>query len=161
MFNVFKKKPEEETQLTDQISVDNLKAYVVQGYDKEKELQSKLDRKEQEINDLKVKIEELDALKVVLENKERIIRELEYKNKRVENLENQLADRENKNSDLVIKNRQLKNQIDEMQNERKTIEIDIKRVAKAETIAWITNRVEQHKGNLSKAKAIELVKGDS
>lgn len=158
MFNLFKKQPEEETQLTDQISVDNLKAYVVQGYDKEKELQAKLDHKQQEVNDLKAKVKELDALKVVLENKERIIKELEHKNEQIENIEKQIIDRENKNSDLVIKNRRLENQIADMQRERRTIEPDIKKVARAETIDRISNRIERHKGNLSKAKAIEIIK---
>ncbi|MBO0473257.1 hypothetical protein JZO86_06025 [Enterococcus ureasiticus] len=159
MFNVFKKKPEEETQLTDQISVDNLKAYVVHGYDKEKELQSKLDRKEQEINGLKVKIEELDALKVVLENKERIIRELNYKYEKVEALEKQIIDTDNKWNDQVIKNRELRNQISKMEQERRTIEPIIRSSARGEVISRITERIENHKGNLSKAKAVEIIKG--
>ncbi|OTN83705.1 hypothetical protein A5819_003466 [Enterococcus sp. 7E2_DIV0204] len=158
MFNVFKKKPEEETQLTDQISVDNLKAYVVQGYDKEKELQSKLDRKEQEINDLKVKIEELDALKVVLENKERIIRELNYKYEKVGALEKQIIDTDNKWNDQVIKNRELRNQISKMEQERRTIEPIIRSSERGVVISRITERIENHKGNLSKAKAIEIIK---
>lgn len=92
MFNLFKK-PKEEVELTEQVSVDNLRSYVVQGYEKQKILEAEIEVKDDEIQGLKNKIEELDALKVVLSEKERTIRSLEYKVRAIERLEEQLSEK--------------------------------------------------------------------
>lgn len=158
MFNLFKKTKEEQTALTDQIPIDNLKSYVVQGYDKEKELEKKLDEKQVEIEQLKIKVKEMDALKVVLENREQAIRDFEYKYKKVEALEQKILEKEKDYNDQRIKNRELKNRIVELQRNRNIIDANIKSATIAETKDLISSRIEQHKGNLSKAKAINLVR---
>jgi len=50
MFGLIKKKKEYD--LADQIPVDNLKKYVVQGYEKEKSLESQIEKKDSEIEKL-------------------------------------------------------------------------------------------------------------
>lgn len=158
MFNLFKKtKEEEKMALTDQIPIDNLKSYVVQGYDKEKKLEKKIEEKQIEIEQLKTKVKETDALKVVLENREQTIRDFEYKYKKVETLEQKILDTEREYNDQRIKNRELKNRITELQRNRSIMDADIKSTTREETKAMISKRIEQHKGNLSKATAIELV----
>lgn len=152
MFNLFKKQPEPGTQLTDQISVDNLKAYVVEGYDKEKALKSELSDKQAEIELLKDQIKEHDALKVVLDEKQQIISNLEFENKKIATLQKRIEEKDKmlNNRKIIIKN---------LQDERETLEQSMKEHFTAECQKSIASRLEQHKGNLSKAKAIELVKG--
>lgn len=148
MFNLFKKKqPEPETQLTDHVPVDNLKAYVVRGYETEKRLTAELDRKNQTIK-------EFDATKVILSEKERDIRELENQNKEINQLENKIIEAEKLLNErkIIIKN---------LYDERQNLELQTEEHFTTLCKQSIINRVEQHKGNLSKAKAIEIVESES
>lgn len=149
MFNVFKK-PKEKVELTEQVPVDNLRSYVVQGYEKQKILEAEIEVKDDEIQGLKNTIEELDALKVVLSEKERTIRHLEYKVSEIERLEEQLSEKEKKIADYVIMVNELNTKLSKMM-------VDIKQEANEDIKESIVSRIQQHKGNLSKAKAIELV----
>lgn len=144
------KKPKEKVELTEQVPVDNLRSYVVQGYEKQKILEAEIEVKDDEIQGLKNTIEELDALKVVLSEKERTIRHLEYKVSEIERLEEQLSEKEKKIADYVIMVNELNTKLSKMM-------VDIKQEANEDIKESIVSRIQQHKGNLSKAKAIELV----
>lgn len=151
MFSLFKKEKEtkEETELTDLVKVDNLKAYVVEGYKKEEELKAEIQDKTKEIDRLNKKLLDLDALKVVLAKKEQDIRDLKIKNQKIETLESRLEYANNQLNEQRIANRELINRREKLNAEAYNRAADNFRTTFAESI-------EKHKGNLSKAMAIEI-----
>ncbi|MGX2944205.1 hypothetical protein [Enterococcus alishanensis] len=156
MFSLFKPK-EKEVSLTDNIPVDNLKNYVVQGYEKEKELMNQLEQKESYIKKLQQRTEEFDALKVVLAKKETDIRLLEQQLELVEELKDRNAELQGKNSTLRIQNNNLvkeKNQSDElMESTAKKRILDFSDDILNEFSELVTN----YKGNLSKKEARDIL----
>ncbi|MDA9472064.1 hypothetical protein [Enterococcus sp. 5H] len=155
MFNLFKKKqPEPETQLTDHVPVDNLKAYVVRGYETEKRLTAELDMKNQTIKELESKLEDFDALEVILSEKQEEIWKLEFENQKIEQLKTKIDERNRKIDDYAIK-------VTELKKSRESYGRYLIQKTRSEVKQSIINRIEQHKGNLSKAKAIEIVEGES
>lgn len=155
MFNLFKKKqPELETQLTDHVPVDNLKAYVVRGYETEKRLTAELDMKNQTIEELKSRLEDFDAMEVILSEKQEEIRKLEFENQKIDQLKTKIDERNRKIDDYAIK-------VTELKKSRESYGRDLIQKTRSEVKQSIINRIEQHKGNLSKAKVIEIVEGES
>lgn len=154
MFGIFKKQEkevQEETELTDLVKVDNLKAYVVEGYKKEEELKGEIQDKTKEIDRLNKKLLDLDALKVVLAKKEQDIRDLKIENQKIETLESKLEYASNQLNEQRIANRELINRREKLNVEAYNRAADNFRTTFAESI-------EKHKGNLSKAMAVEIAK---
>lgn len=157
MFGIFKKQEkevQEENELTDLVKVDNLKAYVVEGYKKEEELKAEIQDKTKEIDRLNKKLLDLDALIVVLAKKEQDIRNLKIENQKIENqkietLESRLEYANNQLNEQRIANRELCNRREKLNTEAYNRAADNFRTTFAESI-------EKHKGNLSKAMAIEI-----
>lgn len=154
MFNLFKKQPEPETQLTDHVPVDNLKAYVVREYEKGKQLTAELDKKNQTIEELKSRLKDFDAMEVILSEKQEEIRKLEFENQKIEQLKTKIDERNRKIDDYAIK-------VTELKKSRESYGRDLIQKTRSEVKHSIINQLEQHKGNLSKAKAIEIVEGES
>lgn len=155
MFNLFKKKqPEPETQLTDHVPVDNLKAYVVREYEKGKQLTAELDKKNQTIEELKSRLKDFDAMEVILSEKQEEIRKLEFENQKIDQLKIKIDERNRKIDDYAIK-------VTELKKSRESYGRDLIQKTRLDVKQSIINRIEQHKGNLSKAKAIEIVEGES
>ncbi|KRN84197.1 hypothetical protein IV75_GL000907 [Carnobacterium maltaromaticum] len=151
MFSLFKKEKEtkEETELTDLVKVDNLKAYVVEGYKKEEELKAEIQDKTKEIDRLNKKLLDLDALKVVLAKKEQDIRDLKIENQKIETLESKLEYANNQLNEQRIANR-------ELINRREKLNTEAYNQASEKFRKTFVESVEKHKGNLSKAMAIEI-----
>jgi len=152
MFGIFKKQEkevQEETELTDLVKVDNLKAYVVEGYKKEEELKAEIQDKTNEIERLNKELLDLDALKVVLAKKEQDIRDLKIENQKIETLESKLEYANNQLNEQRIANRELSNRREKLNTEAYNRAADNFRTTFAESI-------EKHKGNLSKAMAVEI-----
>lgn len=152
LFGMFKKQEkevQEETELTDLVKVDNLKAYVVEGYKKEEELKAEIQDKTKEIDRLNKKLLDLDALKVVLAKKEQDIRDLKIENQKIEMLESKLEYANNQLNEQRIANRELCNRREKLNTEAYNRAADNFRTTFAESI-------EKHKGNLSKAMAVEI-----
>ena len=152
MFGIFKKQEKEiekETELTELVSVDNLKAYVVKGYQKEEELKVDLQNRGKEIERLKNELLELDALKVVLAKYKQDIKNLEYENKKIETLESKLEYANNQLNEQRIANR-------ELINRREKFNVEAYNRASENFRKTFVESVEKHKGNLSKSKAIEI-----
>lgn len=154
MFNLFKPKKKEEPQhqLSEQIPVSNLEAYVVQGYENEKRLKSEIADLKNEIESFKKKEKEHDALKVVLRNKEREISGLLVENKRIERLEERLSESEKRFNSSKIREQSLL-------DERGRLEKEMRGVVTAEVKGRISYKVSNHKGNLSKAAVLEMIEG--
>ncbi|WP_413486787.1 hypothetical protein [Carnobacterium maltaromaticum] len=152
MFGIFKKQEkevQEETELTDLVKVDNLKAYVVEGYKKEEELKAEIQDKTKEIDRLNKKLLDLDALKVVLAKKEQDIRDLKIENQKIETLESKLEYANNQLNEQRIANR-------ELINRREKLNAEAYNQASEKFRKTFVESVEKHKGNLSKAMAIEI-----
>lgn len=153
MFNLFKpKQKEKQHQLSEQIPVSNLEAYVVQGYETEKRLKSEIADLKKEIESFKENEKKHDALKIVLQKKEREISGLLVENKRIEHLEGRLSESEKRFNNLKIREQSLL-------DERATLEKQMRGVVTAEVKGSIANKVSNHKGNLSKAAVLEMIEG--
>ncbi|EAD0738607.1 hypothetical protein NY11_04450 [Listeria monocytogenes] len=156
MFKFLSKKSEQEevaeTELTDLVNVSNLKSYVVEGYEKEKQLKSELERKDKRIQALQKQLHEYDAIKIVLEQKEREILSLESKIREIPVLESINTDLKERLNEKDITNRKL--------NERRRGDIaEARREVTEKLVNEIVARLQEHKGNLSKAQAVEIAKG--
>lgn len=159
MFGIFKKQEkevQEETELTDLVKVDNLKAYVVEGYKKEEELKIDLQNRGKEIERLKKGLIELDALKVVLAKKEQDIRDLKIENQKIETLESRLEYANNQLNEQRIANRELINRREKLNAEAYDKASEAYNQASEKFRKTFVESVEKHKGNLSKAMAIEI-----
>lgn len=155
MFKFLTKKDEQEeiaeTELTDLVNVSNLKSYVVEGYEKEKQLKSELEQKDRRIQALQKQLHEYDAIKVVLEQKEREILSLESKIREIPVLESMNTDLKERLNEKDIANRKL--------NERRRGDIaEARRDVATKLVNQVCGRLQGHKGNLSKAQAVEIVK---
>lgn len=156
MFSLFKPK-EKEVSLTDNIPVDNLKNYVVQGYEKEKELMNQLEQKERYIKKLRQQTEEFDALKVVLAKKETDIDQLERKLKAVDELQNKNAVLQSTANTLRIRYEEA---FEESVRAKDNIDSAIsKGVNEFSDMIYneFSQLVDAHKGNLSKQQAKECL----
>lgn len=153
MFNIFKKKYEEEKhELSEQIPVSNLESYVVQGYENEKRMKSEIERLKGKIEQYEKDKVEHSALKVVLQNKEREIDNLIAENKRIERLEEQLNESRKRFNNLKIREQSLLDERDKLEDAmREAITADVKNTVLA--------KINEHKGNLSKAIVTEIVEG--
>lgn len=155
MFKFLNKKEEKaeevaETELTDLVNVSNLKSYVVEGYEKEKQLKSELEQKNKRIHALQKQLHEFDAIKVVLEQKEGEIALLESKIREIPVLEAMNTDLKERLNEKDIANRKL--------NERRRVDIaEARRDVATKLVNQICGRLQSHKGNLSKAQAVEIV----
>lgn len=159
MFGIFEKKEKEiekETELTELVSVDNLKAYVVKGYQKEEELKVDLQNRGKEIERLKNELLELDALKVVLAKYKQDIKNLEYENQKIETLESKLEYANNQLNEQRIANRELINRREKLNAEAYDKASEAYNRASENFRKTFVESVEKHKGNLSKSKAIEI-----
>lgn len=159
LFGMFKKQEkevQEETELTDLVKVDNLKAYVVEGYKKEEELKAEIQDKTKEIDRLNKKLLDLDALKVVLAKKEQDIRELKIENQKIETLESKLEYANNQLNEQRIANRELINRREKLNAEAYDKASEAYNRASEKFRKTFVESVEKHKGNLSKAMAIEI-----
>ncbi|TYU88942.1 hypothetical protein FZX01_05375 [Listeria monocytogenes] len=156
MFKFLSKKEEteefEETELTDLVNVSNLKSYVVEGYEKEKQLKNELEQKDRRIQALQKQLHEYDAIKVVLEQKEREIVSLESKIREIPVLESMNTDLKERLNEKDIANRKL--------NELRRANIaEARQEVTGKLVNEIVARLQEHKGNLSKAQAVEIAKG--
>lgn len=159
MFGLTKKKKEYD--LADQIPVDNLKKYVVQGYEKEKSLELLIEQKDSEIEKLQNDLQQFEALKVVLENKEKTIADLNGRLDSIDRYKSRVEDLESKNNTLRIEKKQLADEVYELKRQEKKIAERVSDKVSKETSAAIKLNLKKKilgiKGNLSKGQVINLI----
>lgn len=159
MFGLIKKKKEYD--LADQIPVDNLKKYVVQGYEKEKSLELQIEKKDSEIEKLQNDLQQFDALKVVLENKEKTIADLNGRLDSIDRYKSRVEDLESKNNTLRIEKKQLAYEVYELKRQEKKIAERVSDKVSKETSAAIKLNLKKKilgiKGNLSKGQVVNLI----
>ena len=159
MFGLIKKKKEYD--LADQIPVDNLKKYVVQGYEKEKYLELQIEKKDSEIEKLQNDLQQFDALKVVLENKEKTIADLNGRLDSIDRYKSRVEDLESKNNTLRIEKKQLADEVYELKRQEKKIAERVSDKVSKETSAAIKLNLKKKilviKGNLSKGQVVNLI----
>ncbi|MEB6088048.1 MULTISPECIES: hypothetical protein [Enterococcus] len=159
MFGLIKKKKEYD--LADQIPVDNLKKYVVQGYEKEKSLELQIEKKDSEIEKLQNDLQQFEALKVVLENKEKTIADLNGRLYSIDHYKSRIEDLESKNNTLKIEKKQLADEVNELKRQEKQITEKISDKVSKEISAAIKLNLKKKvlgiKGNLSKGQVINLI----
>ncbi|MGG5337286.1 hypothetical protein [Enterococcus sp. AZ154] len=159
MFGLIKKKKEYD--LADQIPVDNLKKYVVQGYEKEKALELQIEQKDSEIEKLQNDLQQFEALKVVLENKEKTIADLNGRLDSIDRYKSRVEDLESKNNTLRIEKKQLADEVYELKKQEKKIAKRVSDKVSKETSAAIKLNLKKKilgiKGNLSKGQVINLI----
>ncbi|MEO2550715.1 hypothetical protein [Enterococcus casseliflavus] len=159
MFGLIKKKKEYD--LADQIPVDNLKKYVVQGYEKEKALELQIEQKDSEIEKLQNDQQQFEALKVVLENKEKTIADLNGRLYSIDQYKSRLEDLESKNNTLRIEKKQLAGEVYELKRQEKKIAERVSDKVSKETSAAIKLNLKKKilgiKGNLSKGQVVNLI----
>ncbi|MGM0238407.1 hypothetical protein [Enterococcus sp. AZ103] len=160
MFDLFKKKKEitsNETELTDNIPVSNLKNYVVQGYEKEKELLEDIGDKAREILRLRDSLKEFDALKVVLEKKESDIRRLETDLKLAEKYKDLNTELNDKINTLQIEKHNLLKEKAEITSSLES-QFSQKLLAFSDDLLEkFSELVTNYKGNLSKQEAKDIL----
>lgn len=159
MFGLIKKKKEYD--LADQIPVDNLKKYVVQGYEKEKALELQIEQKDSEIEKLQNDLQQFEALKVVLENKEKTIADLNGRLYSLDRYKSRIEDLESKNNTLMIEKKQLAEEVYELKRQEKKIAERVSDKVSKETSAAIKLNLKKKilgiKGNLSKGQVVNLI----
>ena len=159
MFGLIKKKKEYD--LADQIPIDNLKKYVVQGYEKEKSLELQIEQKDSEIEKLQNDLQQFEALKVVLENKEKTIADLNGRLDSIDRYKSRVEDLESKNNTLRIEKKQLADEVYELKRQEKKIAERVSDKVSKETTAAIKLNLKKKilgiKGNLSKGQVINLI----
>jgi DNA repair exonuclease SbcCD ATPase subunit len=159
MFGLIKKKKEYD--LADQIPVDNLKKYVVQGYEKEKALELQIEQKDSEIEKLQNDLQQFEALKVVLENQEKTIVDLNGKLSSIDRYKSRVEDLESKNNTLRIEKKQLADEVYELKRQEKKIAERVSDKVSKETTAAIKLNLKKKilgiKGNLSKGQVVNLI----
>nr|DAI95452.1 MAG TPA: DNA-binding regulatory protein [Caudoviricetes sp.] len=159
MFGLIKKKKEYD--LADQIPVDNLKKYVVQGYEKEKTLELQIEQKDSEIEKLQNDQQQFEALKVVLENKEKTVADLNGKLSSIDRYKSRVEDLESKNNTLMIEKKQLADEVYELKRQEKKIAERVSDKVSKETTAAIKLNLKKKilgiKGNLSKGQVVNLI----
>lgn len=140
------------------ISVSNLKDYVVQGYEKEKQLNAQLLMQAKTIDELYEKLAEKDSLLVILEKKESDISSLELKNSKLEHRLLEIDKLTDENNTLAIKLKTARDLIDKQEsNSRQATQVVLGKYT-TDLIEQLTVSFKYHKGNLSKAIAIEVAK---
>ncbi|MDU5814283.1 MAG: hypothetical protein E6Z68_12070 [Enterococcus casseliflavus] len=159
MFGLIKKKKEYD--LADQIPVDNLKKYVVQGYEKEKALELQIEQKDSEIEKLQNDLQQFEALKVVLENKEKTIADFNGRLYSIDQYKSRVEDLESKNNTLRIEKKQLADEVYELKRQEKKIAERVSDKVSKETSAAIKLNLKKKilgiKGNLSKGQVVNLI----
>jgi len=146
--------PPEETALRN-IAVRDVKAYLVQEFERANKLNEELERmKEKELNEYRPLQAQLDASLVLIDEYKRRLEQTEQK---CEKLEKELfaakdeADTEReKQNDLVIK-------LEQIGKEAKAIRGNIIRTLAPLLSAKLSRQILEVKGNLSKSKAREIV----
>lgn len=157
MFRKFRKpevlveqKVEENHYLPEEIKVDNLKEYVVKGFELEKELKAEIERLKNSKAELIEKVKENEIQAVVLSDYKHKIsnleRKAEFSEAEIEKIKTELLEKKSSLNDYIIRARQGET---EYQKGLKD--------GKERAVLILTELINNHKGNLSKQQVLDYL----